>query len=167
VNSGTAKNPKFDNAKQQAIFDHFYSSASYGRWVKPNYDKNTNVGGAKFQDLVHGYTHPEGINLINSPRIDDFHRALEKCNRDNKDPKKAPLRDLYAKAKGLNEEDRKYANSKRARSLQNLVLSNLRYGVMAQITKIMGGGATPEWAKPYVGIELPAEVERPKDTMIA
>lgn len=164
---GTAPNPKFDNAKQQAIFDFFYRSSSYGRWVKPNYDDNKEVGGKKFQDLVHGYKRPEGVNLINSPRIDDFHRALEKCGRGDKDSTKSPLRELYATAAKLNEEDRKYVNSNKAASLQNLLVVNLAYGPLRHVAKVMGGGSTPEWAKPIVGIELPAEVERPKDTMIA
>jgi hypothetical protein len=165
--SGTAKNPKFDNAKQQAIFDMFYSSPSYGTWLKPNYDDNKEVGGEKFQDLIHGYKRPESINLINSTRIDDFSRALEKCGRGDKDSKKDPLKSLYAAAEQLNEEDRKYVNSKKAASLQNQLVVNLAYGPLRHVTKIMGGGSTPEWAKPIVGIELPAEVERPKDTMIA
>ncbi|HEY9599168.1 MAG TPA: peptidoglycan-binding domain-containing protein, partial [Cyanophyceae cyanobacterium] len=95
--SGSATNPKFDNAKQEAIFKHMYGSSAddvYAVWLRPNYDKNKNVNGQKFQDLVHAYIKPEGVNLLNSPRIDNFFLQLETCKPTHKNLAVDPLKSL-------------------------------------------------------------------------
>ncbi len=65
----------FDNARQQAIFEHLYNSAAYA-YVK------TGWGNAAFKAKVLALKFPAGSNLINSARIDDLYLALTKSPPD-------------------------------------------------------------------------------------
>jgi Putative peptidoglycan binding domain len=148
--SGTATKTGFDNAKQQAIFLHMYGSSPkdvYAEWLRPNYDGNTKVGSQNFQDLVHGYTKPEGVNLINSPQIDDFFNRLDKCSTSDTDLTKTPLLELDVAAKALNSDDRAYVNSPEAKRLQDMMKKNLKKSVLTHIATIINGGTEPAWAK--------------------
>jgi hypothetical protein len=149
-NTGTATEPGFDNAKQQKIFRDMYGTdpkGVYAVWLRPNYDGNTKVGSQNFQDLIHGYTKPEGVNSLNSPQIDNFFIGLEKCSISNKDLTKTPLLELEAAANALNSEDRAYVNSAEAKRLQDMTKKNLEKSVLTHIATIMNGGTEPAWAK--------------------
>ncbi|HEY7036137.1 MAG TPA: hypothetical protein VH482_32690 [Thermomicrobiales bacterium] len=147
--SGSATNPKFDNAKQEAIFLHMYGTGPndvYAEWLRPNYDGNTTVGGQKFQDLIHGYQRPEGINLINSPRIDDLYGKVKACTKTDKNVRVAPLKDAIAAAQALDADDHSYVNSASAAAFQQLMKDKLAAKALKQIAKIANGGALPHWA---------------------
>jgi hypothetical protein len=147
--SGSATNPKFDNAKQEAIFLHMYGDSPtdvYAEWLRPNYDGNTTVSGQKFQDLIHGYQRPDGLNLINSPRIDDFYGKVKACTKTDKNVRVVPLLDAFAAAHGLDADDQGYVNSAAAAALQQLVKDHLAAKPLKQIAKIVNGGALPRWA---------------------
>jgi hypothetical protein len=64
----------FDNARQQRIFQHLYDGYSYvpTAWS----------GDAAFKAMVLGYKRPEGVNLIDSVRIDDLYLELTKSPPD-------------------------------------------------------------------------------------
>jgi len=139
---GSAAAP-FDNARQKAIFDHFMATGSYNEWLKPNYDDNKEVHGRKFQDLVHAYTRPEGVNLRNSPRIDDLYVALGRCTPGDVDPVKGPLAAVLAAARALNGDDLAYVNSAEARALQDLMRDRLAASAFAALAVALG---PPGWA---------------------
>lgn len=146
--SGSATAP-FDNEKQKSIFDHMYGSSAddvYAVWLRPNYDKNTKVDGKNFQDLVHAYTKPEGVNLINSPRIDNFFLALQPCKKADTDLTTTPLAELTAAAQALNADDQTYINSAEALRLQEMMKSQLATPVLQHVAKIVNGGSLPGWA---------------------
>ncbi|MGH2532458.1 MAG: hypothetical protein ACRDJW_09140 [Thermomicrobiales bacterium] len=148
VTSGTATDPKFDNAKQEAIYLHLWGDAdddTYAEWLRPNYRTNPTVGGRKFQDLIHGYTHPEGVNLINSVRIDDLYNTLATCKKSDRHLTRSPLKELKAAAQALNEGDRLYVQSSRAAALQKMMKDNLAAKPLKAIAKIVGGGTLPKW----------------------
>jgi hypothetical protein len=148
--SGSATNTKFDNAKQERIFKHMYGSSPddvYAVWLQPNYDKNTKIGSNNFQDLIHAYAKPEGVNLINSPRIDEFFLALEKCKQSDTNLKINPLQALEAKANGFNADDRAHVNSHEAKRLQEMMKKSLEKSVLIHIAKIVNGGTEPAWTK--------------------
>ncbi|MGH2561693.1 MAG: hypothetical protein ACRDJH_21720 [Thermomicrobiales bacterium] len=148
ASSGTATDPKFDNAKQEAIFLHLWGTKeddTYAEWLRPTYRANPTVGGKKFQDLVHGYTHPEGINLINSPRIDDLYNSLATCKKTDKNLTRSPLKELKAAAQALNGNDRLYLQSSRAAALHKMMKDNLAANPLKQIATIVGGGTLPKW----------------------
>lgn len=72
----------FHNLRQKTIFDLLHGKTkktSLYPWLWDAYDKDVKVNGTSFKSLVHNYAQPEGINLKNSPRIDDLYNALEKC----------------------------------------------------------------------------------------
>lgn len=147
--TGSATDPKFDNAKQEAIFLHMYGTGPndvYAEWLRPNYDGNTTVNGKKFKDLIHGYKRPEGINLVNSPRIDDFYMQLRKCAKTDRNLRNSPLKELKAAAQALNADDQTYVNSAPAAELQKTMKDNLYASVYRQIATIMNGGRLPKWA---------------------
>ncbi|KAA3660641.1 MAG: DUF4157 domain-containing protein [Chloroflexi bacterium] len=146
ASSGTATKPEFDNRRQESIFDHMYNSTVYGVWLKPNYDDNTEVYGDKFKDLVHAYIKPEGVNLINSPRIDDFFRKLENCTKSNTDLTASPLKELETAANTLDADDRNYINTTDALRLQEMAKDHLSDTVLAHIATIVNGGTLPGWA---------------------
>jgi hypothetical protein len=146
--AGTASDPKFNNAKQEAIFLHMYGSGPndvYAVWLRPNYDGNKSVGGQKFQDLVHGYTHPEGVNLINSPRIDDLYNQLKACKKSDKLLGQTPLKELKAAAQALNADDQLYLSSSRAATFQKMMRDNLAAKPRKRIATIVNGGTLPKW----------------------
>lgn len=145
--AGSAAAP-WDNQKQEAIFKHMYGSSEtdvYAVWLRPNYDKNTEVDGKKFQDLVHGYTKPEGVNLINSPRIDTFFVALDKCKKEHTDLAKTPLLELEGCAKALTTDDQVYINSADAGRLQQMMKDKLENTVLEHVATITNGGTRPGW----------------------
>lgn len=147
--AGSATDAKFDNAKQEAIFLHMYGSGPndvYAEWLRPNYDGNTVVNGKKFQDLVHGYTRPEGINLVNSPRIDNFYRRLRACDKTDTNFRVPPLWDLKAAAEALDADDQTYVNTAAAAALQQLMKDRLAATPFKKIAKIVNGGRLPGWA---------------------
>lgn len=147
--SGSATDAKFDNAKQEAIFLHMYGDSPtdvYAVWLRPNYDRNTTVHGKKFQDLVHGYTRPEGINLVNSPRIDNFQRRLRSCDKTDTNMRVPPLADVKIAAQALDADDRAYVNSAAAAELQKLMKDNLAATPFKTIAKLVNGGRLPGWA---------------------
>ncbi|HEX3045084.1 MAG TPA: hypothetical protein VHY08_10035, partial [Bacillota bacterium] len=65
--------PKSPRAR--AIFDHLYGSTTYP-WVKNLYDNNTN----QFRDQVNAYIVPDGINLINSVRLEALRAMINSFN---------------------------------------------------------------------------------------
>jgi hypothetical protein len=145
---GTAADPKFDNAKQEAIFLHMYGTGPkdvYAVWLRPNYDGNKAVGSQKFKDLVHGYTHPEGVNLINSPRIDDLYNRLMGCKKSDKRITHSPLKELKAAAQALNADDQIYLNSSRAASFHKLMHDHLAAKLLKKIATVVNGGKVPKW----------------------
>lgn len=144
-----ANNPAiapFDNDRQKRIFDLMYNSPLYKDWLQPNYDDNKDIYGGKFQDLIHGYTKPEGVNLVNSPRIDNFFLQLEKCDKGDTDLSKSPLKELEVAANALNVQDRAQVNSSESLRLQEMMKDNLEPTVLAHIAMIVNGGAAPAWA---------------------
>ena len=148
--SGTANEARFDNAKQEAIFLHLWGDNdkdTYAEWLRPNYRGNTAVGGRKFRDLVHGYTHPEGVNLINSPRIDHFWRRLRLCDKGDTILGLSPLKELKAAAQALDDIDRTYVQSSRAAALQQMMKDRLAAKPLEEIAKILNGGTLPDWAR--------------------
>ncbi len=147
--SGSATDPKFDNAKQEAIFLHMYGDSPtdvYAEWLRPNYDRNTTVHGKKFKDLVHGYKRPEGINLVNSPRIDDFYVQLRKCAKVDTNLRRSPLKELKTTAEALDADDRTYVNCAPAAALQELMKTRLAATPYRKIATIINGGSLPKWA---------------------
>jgi hypothetical protein len=147
--SGSATDAKFDNAKQEAIFLHMYGDSPtdvYAEWLRPNYDRNTTVNGKKFKDLIHGYTRPEGINLVNSPRIDNFYRKLRLCTKTDTNLRVPPLWDLKAAAEALDADDQAYVNTAAAAELQKLMKDRLAATPFKKIAKIVNGGRLPGWA---------------------
>lgn len=147
--SGSATAP-WDNAKQKAIFDHMMAG-TYAEFVAPNYNGNTVVDGAHFQDLVHGYKEPEGVNLINSPRIDDFFLSLQACTPGATDMAAAPLSTLATRARGLDADDLAAVNAASASRLHRMLEDNLAASAFAAIVLILGGGTTPGWASINLG----------------
>lgn len=143
--SGSATKPDFDSARQEAIFDHLWSSRSYSVWLQPNYNNNTLVYGEKFKDLIHNYIVPEGVNLVNSPRIDDFFLKLNACSKSDTDLTASPLKELETAAKALDANDRTQVNSVEAMRLQELAKDHLEPTVLAQIATIVNGGTAPGW----------------------
>jgi hypothetical protein len=137
---GSAAAP-FDNARQKGVFDHLYKD--YAEWLKPNYDGNKDVHGKKFQDLVHGYIKPEGVNLRNSPRIDDLYAAAGRCGPGNVDTSKPPLSELMAAAGALNADDLSYVNSAEALALQERLKSQLAKSAFDALALTLG---SPAWA---------------------
>ena len=133
----------WNNEKQKAIFDHLYRG--YAEWLKPNYDNNATVGGKKFQDLVHGYTKPEGLNLVNSPRIQEFIQFIDTLAKDPKNPA-AFEATAVQEAKKLTAEDRSYVNSAEAAPLQDKLKANLGAQALDAVAKELGGGKKPSWA---------------------
>ena len=147
--SGSATAP-WDNAKQKAIFDHMMAGV-YAEFVAPNYNGNTVVDGARFQDLVHGYKEPEGVNLINSPRIDDFFLSLQACNPGATDMAAAPLATLATRARALDADDLAAVNAASASRLHRMLEDNLAASAFAAIAMILGGGTLPGWAAINLG----------------
>jgi peptidoglycan hydrolase-like protein with peptidoglycan-binding domain len=145
--SGTATSTKFDNAKQEAIFLHMYDTSLYP-WLKPNYDSDEAVTGESknFQDLVHEYTRPAGINLVNSPRIDAFYRQLKMCFSLNK-LDSPQIKSLEDKANALNASDRNYINDSEGEDLQKTMKIRLNTSVLKHIASIINNGKEPAWAK--------------------
>ncbi len=148
--SGSATAP-WDNAKQKAIFDHMMATPVYAEFLAPNYNGNTEVEGAHFQDLVHGYKEPEGVNLINSPRIDDFFLSLQACTPAATDMATAPLSTLAARARGLDADDLAAVNAASASRLHRMLEDNLAASAFAAIALILGGGTLPGWAAVNLG----------------
>lgn len=142
--SGSAAAP-FDNQRQKDIFDHLYNSPTYSVWLKPNYDNDTKVYGEGFKKLVHNYKTPEGVNLINSPRIDDFFLKLEACKKSDTDLTKSPLKELEVAANALDAQDRAHVNSAEALRLQEMAKDHLEDAVLAHIATIVNGGVAPAW----------------------
>ena len=141
-----AEKTGFKNALQEKIFNHMRKHPEYNSWLGPNYEQNTEVNGKKFQDLVHAYAMPEGINLINSARIDDLYLALRNCNPSAKDMSVSPLKEVMLAAKALNSHDRAHVNSKEAIRLQNLMKTKLdKEVVLGEVAKIVNGGKKPGW----------------------
>jgi hypothetical protein len=147
--SGSSTAP-WDNAKQKAIFDHMIGGV-YADWLAPNYNGNTDVDGAKFQDLVHAYKEPEGVNLINSPRIDDFFLTLQSCSPGDANIALPPLIVLQARAHALDADDRAAVNAPSASRLHGMLENNLNGGVFTIIALILGGGTLPAWAQVNLG----------------
>jgi hypothetical protein len=147
----TVTNPAlapFDNAKQRDIFLHMYGTSAtdvYAVWLRPNYDNNKSVYGQKFQDLVHQYKGPEGVNLVNSPRIDDFYAKLERCGPRDTNLAASPLKELEAAANALNANDRTTVNAAQAGRLQEMMKDRLGPAVLPHIATIVNGGAAPAW----------------------
>jgi len=137
---GSAAAP-FDNAHQKGVFDHLYKD--YAEWLKPNYDGNKEVHGKKFKDLVHGYAKPEGVNLRNSPRIDDLYTAAGRCSPASVDSAKPPLSELLAAARALNADDLAYVNSPEARALQERLKDQLAKSAFDAVALVLG---SPPWA---------------------
>ena len=144
---GSAAAP-WDNARQLRIHNHLYGGY---RWHKPNYDDNTDVYGERYQDLIHGYTHAESMNLRNSPRIDELYDRLRACNPSHTDSTASPLSELVAAANALTAADRVDVNDARALDLQELMKTKLEPGVFAQVATICNGGALPAWANVNIG----------------
>ncbi len=68
---------KMFTERQLAIFKHVYGGYDY---TKTNWDADTPLtGGRTFRDEVANYWNPdtEAFNKYNSPRVDDFYRALD------------------------------------------------------------------------------------------
>jgi hypothetical protein len=146
--SGTATDSRFDNEKQEAIFFWFSDpKRSYSEWFLPNYQQNTKVGSENFQDLVHSYTRPEGVNLINSPRIEEFFLQLEPCKPSDKDLTQPPLKALDVATDALNAADRTYINSTEAARLHGMMKTNLDASVLKHIATKINNGTEPDWAK--------------------
>ncbi len=147
----TVHNPAlapFDNAKQRAIFLHMYGNSPtevYAVWLRPNYDKNTTAYGQKFQDLVHGYKAPEGVNLVNSPRIDNFYLQLGRCRPGDTNLAASPLKELDAAAKALDANDQATMNAAEAGRLQEMLKDRLAPAVLTHIATIVNGGTAPGW----------------------
>ncbi len=137
----------FDNQRQKDIFDHLYSSRTYAKWLKPNYDNDTKVNGQSFKQLVHNYKKPEGVNLVNSTRIDDFFRRLNVCKKSDIDFTKSPLKELEEASKVLNANDRAYINSSEAAHLQQMARDHLENKTLKSIATTANGGTEPAWAK--------------------
>jgi hypothetical protein len=73
----TAFDPSLDNMgpkspRARKIFENLYGSSTYP-WVKPLYDANTN----HFREKVDAYIVPDGINLINSVRLEHLRAMIE------------------------------------------------------------------------------------------
>jgi hypothetical protein len=95
--------------------------------------------------LVHGYTHPEGVNLINSPRIDDLYKLLMPCKKTDKRITHTPLKELKAAAQALNADDQLYLASSRAASFQKMMHDHLAAKPLKRIATIVNGGKLPKW----------------------
>lgn len=145
---GTATNPLFDNDKQHKIFLHMWGPSEkdvYAVWLRPNYKNNTTVDGQKFQDLVHNYKTAEGVNLVNSPRINDFYTKLDRCRPRDTNLAAAPLKDLAAAATAFDADDRTAINATDARRLQEMMKDHLGPAALTHIATIVNGGAAPVW----------------------
>lgn len=144
---GSATAP-WDNARQKAIFDHMHVVGSgYDEWLRPLYKANTKYYGTGFKDLIHKYVRPEGVNLVNSPRINEFYDQLKKCKRSHKDASKSPLKELLAKATALDANDKTFINSDPAKPLQEMMKDHLNAAFFKTVATQIGGGALPNWAK--------------------
>lgn len=149
--SGTATDVRFDNLRQQQVFNHLWSSPVYASWLGPAYNRNKKVGGRPFQDLVHGYMRPEGVNLTNSPRIDDLFNALSRCKPGHKSVADSPLKELKAAALALDPSDRTSIAGPEAKRLQDMLKDRLDPAVFSAITLAMNGGTAPPWATVNIG----------------
>lgn len=135
----------WDNARQKTIKDNMVSSGLY-EWLDKNYkDDDAKVDGKKFKDLVHSYARPEGVNLENSPRIDDFYRRLDGCKKSDTDLTDSPLKELEAAANQLDAHDQAYVNSEQAVRLQQMMKDNLVDAVLVHMATIVNGGTLPAW----------------------
>ena len=134
----------WQNKRQKEIFDGMISSGLY-QHVADNFKKNEKVNGIPYKDIVKGYGSPEGVNLENSPRIDDFYLELKNCNKKHSKFDENPLQKLKTVTENLNDTDKIYINSIKAKSLQNLMKSNLDISPLDVITKIIGDGTKPTW----------------------
>jgi hypothetical protein len=148
---GSAPAP-WDNAKQKAIFDHMYTGV-YAEWLKPNYDGDTAVDGETdhFQALVHGYKQPEGVNLTNSPRVDELFLSLQRCSPGDTDLTAAPLSTLMANARALNADDLAAVNAASAARLQDELENRLDRSALGAVALVLGGGTVPAWAVVNLG----------------
>jgi hypothetical protein len=130
-------------------------AAFYAEYLKPNYDKNKKVKseGKGFADLVHAYARPQGTNLINSPRIDDFSQALQKCNPNALDTKAAPVKPLLDAAGKLDADDLAAVNAPEAKVLQEQLKAQLNGTVFTIVAQTLGGGTgvLPAWAVVNIG----------------
>ncbi len=142
--ASSAAQAPFDNARQKRIFDLLYGSPLY-EYVKAAYDEEKDVNGESFKDLVHAYVRPEGVNLINSPRIDIFFEALERCSKSDTDTTTNPLSDLITAANALDANDQAAMNASEALRLQEQMKDHLETSVLATVATIVNGGAAPAW----------------------
>ncbi len=72
---------EFDNERQQTIFSKLYQSQSYAYVAKA---WNDGSEGSEFQTRVLGMPQPQGINLVDSVRIDNLYLELAKSKPDRK-----------------------------------------------------------------------------------
>ena len=67
--------------KQYAIFNHMYTSSTYA-FVATHWDADAALpDGRRFRVAIQDYAVPEGVDLINSIRIDDFYTLLGAASR--------------------------------------------------------------------------------------
>lgn len=133
--------PPFDNMRQLRIFRHIMHAGA--EWLGPNYDGNTEVHGRRFKDLVHGYAKPEGVNLVNSPRIDDLYVTLGRCGPTDVDVSRPPLSGLLGAAWALNDSDLAHVNSAEGKALQERLKDRLAQSAFDAVALRLG---LPVWA---------------------
>lgn len=146
--SGTARNAHlgFDTSVQEAIFMNLVGNYD---WVDKNWMKNRTVTrsenpdevGKTFRELVAGYSKPEGINLLNSIRIDDFYLALKKCNRRMRHSDEE-IQDLLEKASQLSPDEKAdiFSSDKQDSRLYKTMQKRLNRQVWEELIRVSPSG---------------------------
>lgn len=141
--------------KQYAIFNHMYTSSTYA-YVATHWDADASLpDGRRFRAAIQDYAVPEGVNLINSIRIDDFYTLLGGCQPTHRSPSASPISDLIAAAGRFDPADRTYVNSGEAWRLQNSIGQRLHWGALLTTARAMNDGTTvPAWAWPHAALDI-------------
>jgi len=134
--SGSTAAP-WDNQRQESLFRGMYNSATYGEWLQPNYDQDQLVGGQSFQALIHGYAHPEGVNLLNSPRLNALYLSIRGCSPDQVDTAEAPLSRVMSAAGALDPHDRAYLETAEAARFREDMARFLSPDAAAQLSRLL------------------------------
>ena len=131
----------FGNERQVVIFDHIHSAYVT---IREHYDRDHRLAdGRSFRDAVHGYVRPEGVNLINSVRVERFYRLLELVRPDSRP---SEVRYLIEAAGRFTQEDRSFINSSSAWRLQQSIGQRCRGRTLDVVARAVANGPAPSWA---------------------
>lgn len=145
VNPPAGDTEGWKNERQKAIYDNMVKSGIYN-WLPENMKKNKKVDGTHYKDMVLNYSKPEGVNLYNSRRINDFYLKLKDCKPRYKDFTKSPLLELETIVKSFTADDQTQINAAEATVIQTKMKKELSKNALVHIATLINGGTLPTWA---------------------